>query len=71
MIFDSFSVYNQHTYKWCAEEQRLILEYVLSNSNTMVCPPVHGDNPRALASGLSPVQVDNSWYNYSIPPTSV
>ena len=25
----------------------------------MVCPPVRGDNPRALASGLSPVQVDN------------
>ena len=25
----------------------------------MVCPPVHGDNPRALASGLSPVQSGN------------
>ena len=24
----------------------------------MGCPPVHGDNPRALASGLSYVQVD-------------
>ena len=24
----------------------------------MGCPPVCGDNPRALASGLSPVQVD-------------
>ena len=24
----------------------------------MVCPPVHGVNPRALASGLSYVQVD-------------
>ena len=24
----------------------------------MDCPPVHGDNPRALASGLSYVQVD-------------
>ena len=24
----------------------------------MVCPPVRGDNPRALASGLSYVQVD-------------
>ena len=30
---------------------------VLSNSyrSTMVCPPVRGDNPRALARGLSPV----------------
>ena len=24
----------------------------------MCCPPVRGDNPRALASGLSYVQVD-------------
>ena len=30
----------------------------VSNSYTMVCPPVRGDNPRALASGLSYVQVD-------------
>ena len=28
------------------------------NSFTMGCPPVRGDNPRALASGLSYVQVD-------------
>ena len=34
-------------------------------SNTTICPPVLGDNPRALASGLSPVQVDKPWYNYS------
>ena len=30
----------------------------LSNSYTMGCPPVRGDNPRASASGLSYVQVD-------------
>ena len=30
----------------------------LSNSYTWGCPPVRGDNPRALASGLSYVQVD-------------
>ena len=38
-----------------------------SNSYTMACPPVHGDNPRALASGLSYVQVDKhgiTIYNY-------
>ena len=29
------------------------------NSYTIACPPVRGDNPRALASGLSYVQVDN------------
>ena len=43
----------------------------LSNSYTMGCPPVRGDNPRALASGLFYVQADNPWYNYFIPPTSV
>ena len=34
------------------------LQHAISNSYTMGCPPVHGDNPRALASGLSYVQVD-------------
>ena len=33
----------------------------ISNSYTMGCPPVRGDNPRALASGLSYVQADNPW----------
>ena len=30
----------------------------LCNSYTIACPPVRGDTPRALASGLSYVQVD-------------
>ena len=30
----------------------------IRNSYTMGCPPVRGDNPRALASGLSYIQVD-------------
>ena len=34
-----------------------------SNSYIMGCPPLRGDNPRALASGLSYVQVDK----HSIP----
>ena len=38
------NVYNEHTR--------------LSNSYSMGCPPVRGDNPRALASGLSYIQVD-------------
>ena len=33
-------------------------QLTLSNSYTMGCPPVRGDNPRALANGLSYVQVD-------------
>ena len=37
---------------------------MIRNSYTMGCPPVRGDNPRALASGLSYVQVDNPWYNF-------
>ena len=31
---------------------------IISNSYAMACPPVRGDNPRALASGLSYVQAD-------------
>ena len=39
--------------------QTIILIYAwICNSYTMGCPPVRGDNPRALASGLSYVQVD-------------
>ena len=34
------------------------------NSYTRVCPPVRGDNPRALAGGLSHVQADKPWYGY-------
>ena len=37
---------------------RLAFSKEISNSYTMGCPPVRGDNPRALASGLSYVQVD-------------
>ena len=40
-------------YKRSSQYQTLI-----SNSYTMACPPVRGDNTRALASGLSYVQVD-------------
>ena len=36
----------------------VFLRICLCNSYTMGCPPVRGDNPRALASGLSYVQVD-------------
>ena len=35
----------------------------LCNSYTMCYLPVRGDNPRASASGLSYVRVDNPWYN--------
>ena len=39
-------------------QARMLKLRVSSNSYTMACPPVRGDNPRALASGLSYVQVD-------------
>ena len=32
---------------------------MIHNSYTIVCLSVRGDNPRALASGLSPIQADN------------
>ena len=41
---------------WLAENKRKWA--VISKSYTMACPPVRGDNPRALASRLSYVQVD-------------
>ena len=39
-------------YPLCSQKGRT------SNSYTIGCPSVRGDNPRALASGLSYVQVD-------------
>ena len=36
----------------------LVYIFCLRNNCTMACPPERGDNPRALASGLSYVQVD-------------
>ena len=39
--------------------------YWIRNSYTMGCPPVCGDNPRALASGLSYVQVDKHGIFYT------
>ena len=46
--------------QWLQTETEIWLNWprTLRNSYTMGCPPVHGDNPRALASGLSNVQVD-------------
>ena len=39
---------------------------ILINSYTIVSPPVRGYNPRALASGLPPVQANKPWDNYHI-----
>ena len=36
----------------------------------MVCPPERGENPRALSSGLSPIQVDNNNLSISPQPTT-
>ena len=43
----------------------------VGNGNTMVFTQVRGDNPRALASELSYIQVDNHGCTIFIPPTSV
>ena len=40
-----------------------VLLKLLCNSFNMGCPPVRVDNPRALASGLSNVQVDKHGIN--------
>ena len=39
-----------------------LISRLICNSYTIGCPPVRGDNPRALASGLSNVQA----YNHGI-----
>ena len=44
----------------------------IGNSYTMVCPPVQGDNPQALASGFSPRTVGQTMvYSYTIVCTPV
>ena len=45
-------------HRYCCWGSRQIPLLSISNSYTMGCPPVRGDNPRALASGLSCVKVD-------------
>ena len=39
------------------------LKHILPMQVPMVCPNVHGDNPLALAGGLSTVHVDNHCIN--------
>ena len=56
MRIDQFS-FNYIQFKDATVVFALLTSYT-SNSYTMGCPPVRGDNPQALASGLSYVQVD-------------
>ena len=55
----------------------LILQYSFktllytSVSYYTVCAPVRGDNPRALASGLSPVQTHKTYNNLLITPACI
>ena len=51
-----------------------VLKFVISDisdSYTMVCPPVRRDNLRALSRVLSPVQADKPWYMYNYFYTSL
>ena len=49
-----------------------IIYFLLRNSYTMGCPPVRGDNPRALADKWIILRTGGqTLYNYFIPPTSV
>ena len=45
-------------WEFASHKMCILLLHDICNSYTMACPPVRGDNPRALASGLSYVQVD-------------
>ena len=51
----------QEIFYWLGKSSQQDMKHFIAtvrNSYTMGCPPVRGDNPRALASGLSYVQVD-------------
>ena len=54
-------------YKVLMVESHCICYVVTRNT---VCSLVRGDNPQALASGLSPIHVDNHGITI-LPPTSV
>ena len=55
LMIDSYNLSVNHLKKLHSASARSKMS---SNSYTMGCPPVRGDNPRALASGLSHVQED-------------
>ena len=62
----AFSVFNHlYTYvgmcrqQFCTYEKYLnVTSSSISNTYTMLCPSVLGNNPRALARGLAPVKMD-------------
>ena len=56
--FDEAAISLRHLGNSILEGNLYLRPFKVSNSYTMGCPPVRGDNPRALASGLSNVQVD-------------
>ena len=49
---------NAYMISFYLSETFVFPSFCICNSYTMGCPPVTGHNPRALASGLSYVQVD-------------
>ena len=56
------NMYEQEKRNWPANE----VKSYTSRSYCMVCAPVWKDNPRALASGLSPVQMQNHKITYRV-----
>ena len=47
------------------------MPFTIRNSYSMECPPVCGDNPRALANRLSFVYVEKQGMTIFLPPASV
>ena len=61
MYIQNMEVYECSDWYWCSISTASIVSVYfrrVKNSKTMACPPIRGDNSRALASGLSYVQVD-------------
>ena len=57
-VLNKKNMLTPRSYGWFIFKNEIIHLTVLgiSNSYTMVCPSVRGDNPRALARGLSPAR---------------
>ena len=55
-----------------ADTLKVLADQVRKVSTTMrQVIAIRSDNPRALAIGLSPLQVDKPWYNYFMPSSLV
>ena len=70
-LVSGFAKGNNSDFMLASLDNEILFPLHVLNSYAVVRPPVLGDNPRALASGLSLVKEDKPLYNYFIPLSSV